>query len=86
MSVLNLNISSCLLLLGEFVSFCSRAFSCSVNLLVLDFASFSRDGFVDRYCLNLVFSWNILSFPYTVMKILLDTVSWAGIYGLIVSA
>ena len=33
-SALSLNISCCILLLGEFVSFCSRAVRCTVKLLV----------------------------------------------------
>ena len=37
---LSLIISCCLLLLGEFASFCSRAFRCSVKLLVYGLSSF----------------------------------------------
>ena len=39
-SALSLIISCCLLLLGEFASFCSRAFRCAVKLLVYAPSSF----------------------------------------------
>ena len=39
-SALSLIISYCLLLLGEFASFCSRAFRCVVKLLVCALSSF----------------------------------------------
>jgi hypothetical protein len=40
-----------------------------VSFLVLEFLSIflSRAGFVDQYCLNLVFSWNILVSPSMVI-------------------
>ena len=39
-SALNLFISCCLLLLGEFASFCSRAFLCAFKVLVYDIFRF----------------------------------------------
>ena len=43
-SALSLIISCCLLLLGEFVSFCSRAFICAVKLLVCALSSFTLEA------------------------------------------
>jgi hypothetical protein len=43
-SATSLIISCCLLLLGEFASFCSRAFRCAVKLLVYAFFSFSLEA------------------------------------------
>ena len=44
-SLLSLNISCHLFLLGEFPSFCSRAFSCVVNLVVCALSSFFLEAF-----------------------------------------
>jgi hypothetical protein len=48
----------------------------AVNLVMLDFTSrtFCRTGFVDRYCLHLILSWDILVSPTMVIDILLDIV------------
>ncbi|KAL6032075.1 hypothetical protein STEG23_000408, partial [Scotinomys teguina] len=64
---LSLIISWHLFLLGEFASSRSRAFS--FNLIDLSIgcnlpsSAFCKAGFVDRYYLNLVLSWNVLFTP-----------------------
>ena len=44
-SVLSLIVSCLLFLLGEFASFCSRAFSCAVKLLLYPLSSFFLEAF-----------------------------------------
>ena len=44
-SVLSLIVSCLLFLLGEFASFCSRAFSCAVKLLLYPLSSFLLEAF-----------------------------------------
>ncbi|KAL6086892.1 hypothetical protein STEG23_002628, partial [Scotinomys teguina] len=71
-SALNLIISLHLFLLGDFASSISRAFSFDlIDLSIgwnLPSSAFCRAGFVDRHCLNLVLSWNVLFTPSMVGK------------------
>ncbi|KAL6084470.1 hypothetical protein STEG23_031147 [Scotinomys teguina] len=68
---LSLIISWRLFLLGEFASSCSMTFridtSSSWIFPVISWnlpsSAFCKAGFVDRYCLNLVLSWNVLFTP-----------------------
>ena len=55
-SVLNLIISCHLVLLGKFVSFCSKVFKCSVNSLVRDFFQLLMWAFIAiNFLLNTAF-------------------------------
>ncbi|KAL6039776.1 hypothetical protein STEG23_037510 [Scotinomys teguina] len=73
MNYISLIISLRLFLLGDFASSCSRAFSFNLVDLSIGWnppsSAFCRAGFVDRYCLNLVLSWNVLFTPSMVGKI-----------------
>ncbi|KAL6084947.1 hypothetical protein STEG23_026955 [Scotinomys teguina] len=65
-------ISLHLFLLGDFASSSSRAFSFNlVDLSIgwnLPSSAFCKAGFVDRYCSNLVLSWNVLFTPSMVIE------------------
>jgi hypothetical protein len=49
------------------LGFAERLLSCFfydvVSLLVFPYIILCRTGFLERYCVNLVLSWNILVFP-----------------------
>ena len=68
-----------------FIVFVERLLSCFfyglVSLLVLVFSIYylCRAGFVERYLVNLILSWNILFSPSRILRVLLGIVTWAGI-------
>jgi len=58
----------------SFGFFARKSYSCFlysiVSLLVLEFSIYYsfRAGFIERYCINLVLSWNILVSPSILIK------------------